>query len=1677
MAHQHGAGSSDSTEPTMKKDDEFEKELASQADELRWPSPPARRPVLDLPKTPPKVQMARDSTTYFEALKGRAASNQLTNSPSDGADVRWFFSKKALRDDQAAALVPSTEAALKGEWLRFGTLDSAALEAAYRQQEEMLLSCWWREFAEVSIGPQLKDRERLERGAGATTQGSPQASPLKAAPRKIAKAAQSPAPAGKRLQEDLAGASPLKEPPSNKAAPAAQERPPNTDLGKKEQLPPIPIETDAEQAQESFFSKVSSYLPSFRSQSGPLGQSPSKPQPSEKPAKNEGEKAGLDEIKVDKELTENSLSEGGTAGKEGGTGKGDSSTRGEEDTATEASTSVGQPGDVEAAHAEKLAAELKAAAEISSAEGSRRISDAAPLTEVSDAATVDADSSQAGSVPEPPKSTASESDDSSEIGIQVKGGLYECFLEKRKLSAIFWKAGHRRILRGSWFAQPRKTKDWLPLREDIAEQLEIAYRGQVWRRRSFLPNGMYAHRVNIAGPSLGLYALFTGEDDTWEAWLGVDGSGVISRMFSAGHPTTRLRRGFRDEGAPVGQEEHLVFMVHGIGQRLERANIVDDAHKFQAVSDAMLDQFLKPHQRQAQRVLFIPCQVTQLLCFLQWRKMLQLGDDWDLCSWRKILQLGGENIIDDITMEGIRGIRQIVNATVLDVLYYMSPVYCQDIVNSVCRSLNRQYARFRRRNPGFDGQVHIFGHSLGSVLSYDILCHQPKPFLTDLHARLLASAAPAKPASTAGGALSRIPEDPAGDPPAAVGGSGADVGGSGADVSGEGWGVRGGAADVSQKGTEGGGEKGGAVDGEGVEGSGVGVKLSGEGESNKEFAESVGRGWEIGDVIEKVGALVGLENEDIGGIATAEAESGAKERRQDTGLTPRSNVTRNEGGRGETRNHEGIERERERDGGKDDVAGKGAGETAGEEDTDMAQEGGEEKYKGRGFEEEMQENRSEQGTRAEGNEGPPPDAERGDSGTGAERAEHDSGVPVRINEPTSELTSAEAGAERVEQGEETGVSKRGGVLGEQTIPPASRSIDKVAVEEQPTPGASEESGLDVLDMRLAEAAGMLEGGGDDTGSGPPRNESSDAELAALRAEVAILREKLRRWESSQGNEAVEKPDSEIEIANGEADGSKRALSFAEKLAAVSGEGTEDSASGMGKDTGDDRSSLPERADANAGRAHRDVSQPSGDASEGSGGEPRSDVQTSERPSGAEARATQPASIGAKSTASVDAPRYSSVHIPESPAEIQEALRSAAAEPERPVSRPLLISTPSVDVRLDDLKSTLDAEVLRKRGPHAFVHYPRLAFEVDTFFAVGSPLGMFLALRNIEFGSATRGENMDLKKLEESMPAARHMVNIFHPYDPVAYRIEPLVSKDFVARRPVFIPYHRGGQRLHIGMQQLRDDLSARSRALQNDIISSLSSMKTKIASTFGGADQASAAESEEGGDEVSQHTALVMERVTGSKHGRIDFMLQDATFEHPYISALSSHTAYWKDEDTALFVTRHLYRNVPEAPPGQANPVKPGEANPVIAGEADPVNAGDSDPVNVKDNGELTPEKGTGGDPGDRKGPRSRQGSTGNLSGLKRSLSVGDQLAKEDDLGGSSLGSLFWGGGGRRSGLEGVPTEFDTWIADDETGLFYMPGGSTPSKSKVSGFRQEDTSESESEEAMRGVRQLAERER
>jgi hypothetical protein len=59
----------------------------------------------------------------------------------------------------------------------------------------------------------------------------------------------------------------------------------------------------------------------------------------------------------------------------------------------------------------------------------------------------------------------------------------------------------------------------------------------------------------------------------------------------------------------------------------------------------------------------------------------------------------------------------------LDVLLYQS-AYREQIAEIVLKESNRVYKLFKERNPEFHGKVHIFGHSLGSAIMFDILCRQ-----------------------------------------------------------------------------------------------------------------------------------------------------------------------------------------------------------------------------------------------------------------------------------------------------------------------------------------------------------------------------------------------------------------------------------------------------------------------------------------------------------------------------------------------------------------------------------------------------------------------------------------------------------------------------------------------------------------------------------------------------------------------------------------------------------------------------------------------------------------------------------------------------------------------------------------------------------------------------------------
>ncbi|KAG0301031.1 hypothetical protein BGZ98_008680, partial [Dissophora globulifera] len=246
----------------------------------------------------------------------------------------------------------------------------------------------------------------------------------------------------------------------------------------------------------------------------------------------------------------------------------------------------------------------------------------------------------------------------------------------------------------------------------------------------------------------------------------------------------------------------------------------------------------------------------------------------------------------------------------------------------------------------------------------------------------------------------------------------------------------------------------------------------------------------------------------------------------------------------------------------------------------------------------------------------------------------------------------------------------------------------------------------------------------------------------------------------------------------------------------------------------------------------------------------------------------------------------------------------------------------------------------------------LDFAVTNFFAVGSPIGLFLLLKGCKLGArlsdaSTTGESTLAPCFR---PAVENMYNIFHRSDPVAHRVEPLISRSFGSKmRPALIPYHKGGLKgLHIGIQDFSNDLASRAntmlesvklgittsvftRALgfrtnpvtnagliQNGKVqeaggTSSAMSETETGSTGDGPESSDGASPSASGAATPKvtpemHSIINKAKVKAlNKTGRVDWCLQEGVFENAYISALSVHMQYWSDSDVAAFIIRQTY--------------------------------------------------------------------------------------------------------------------------------------------------------------------------
>jgi hypothetical protein len=100
-------------------------------------------------------------------------------------------------------------------------------------------------------------------------------------------------------------------------------------------------------------------------------------------------------------------------------------------------------------------------------------------------------------------------------------------------------------------------------------------------------------------------------------------------------------------------------------------------------------------------------------------------------SWHAALHSGIDKKLQVITLGSIPKLRHFTNDTLLDILFYTSPTYCETIMQTVGNELNRLFTLFNERNPSFKGNVYLGGHSLGSLIVFDLLCHQKSPVMEE----------------------------------------------------------------------------------------------------------------------------------------------------------------------------------------------------------------------------------------------------------------------------------------------------------------------------------------------------------------------------------------------------------------------------------------------------------------------------------------------------------------------------------------------------------------------------------------------------------------------------------------------------------------------------------------------------------------------------------------------------------------------------------------------------------------------------------------------------------------------------------------------------------------------------------------------------------------------------------
>lgn len=291
--------------------------------------------------------------------------------------------------------------------------------------------------------------------------------------------------------------------------------------------------------------------------------------------------------------------------------------------------------------------------------------------------------------------------DPENLVVSSDGGRYDIHLYDRMRSAVYWEEETTEVRRCTWFYKGDLDSRFIPYSEDFSEKLEGEYKKAIttnqWHKRLEFASG---ETIVMHNPKVIVQFHASALPDEWGTTQdGQTRPKVVKRGIDDDHDVI-------PEGE-VPQVNHLVFMAHGIGPvcDLRFRSIVECVDDFRNVSLKLLHTHFKKavDENKITRVEFLP---------VHWHNALH-GD-----------ATGVDRRIKKITLPSIGRLRHFTNETLLDIFFYNSPAYCQTIVDKMVAEINRLYALFLSRNPNFKGGISLAGHSLGSLILFDLLANQ-----------------------------------------------------------------------------------------------------------------------------------------------------------------------------------------------------------------------------------------------------------------------------------------------------------------------------------------------------------------------------------------------------------------------------------------------------------------------------------------------------------------------------------------------------------------------------------------------------------------------------------------------------------------------------------------------------------------------------------------------------------------------------------------------------------------------------------------------------------------------------------------------------------------------------------------------------------------------------------------